>query len=82
MNRELTQVELDKIKLKEDAMKLINHLDGDKELLEKFSTFMYFMNKEVARNSFVDFLEFCDLTYEEWKILKKWLNENGLKTYN
>jgi hypothetical protein len=63
-------------------MKLIEYLDGEEELLEKFSTLIYFMNKEVAKNSFVDFLEFCDLTHEEWKILKKWLNENGLKTYN
>jgi len=63
-------------------MDLICKTNYDKDLVKKFSRLMYFMNKEVARNSFVDFLEFCDLTYEEWEILKEWLNENGLETYN
>ena len=63
-------------------MKLIEKLDGNKELLNKFSNLMYFMNKEVAKDGFIDFLEFCDLDIKEWKIFKEWLNENGLKTYN
>lgn len=62
--------------------KLIDKIGGDEELLDNFSRLIYFMNKEVAKNSFVDFLEFCDLTFEDWVILKEWLNENGLKTYN
>lgn len=63
-------------------MDLVSKVNYDKDLVKKFSRLMYFMNKEVAKNSFVDFLEFCDLTYEEWEILKEWLNENGLETYN
>ncbi len=63
-------------------MKLIDELNGNVVLLKKFSTLMYFMNKEVARNDFSDFLEFCNVSEEEWDIFKKWLNENGLKTYN
>ena len=63
-------------------MNLIEKLNGDKELLKKFSDFMYFMNKEVARNNFCDFLEFCDLRLEDWEIFKEWLKENGLRTYN
>ena len=63
-------------------MNLIEKLNGDKELLKKFSDFMYFMNKEIDRNSFCDFLEFCDLSLEDWEIFKEWLKENGLRTYN
>ena len=63
-------------------MKLIDELNGNVVLLKKFSTLMYFMNKEVARNDFRDFLEFCDITDDEWKIFKSWLNDNGLSTYN
>ena len=63
-------------------MKLIKKINGDEKLLKKFSDFMYSMNKEVAKDSFVEFLEYCDLTLNEWDVLKKWLNENGLSTYN
>jgi hypothetical protein len=63
-------------------MKLIEKINGDKKLLKKFIDLMYFMNKEVAKNDFLEFLEFCGLTLEEWKQLKEWLNDNGLKTYN
>lgn len=63
-------------------MKLIEKIDGNEELLSRLSKLMYFMNKEVARSDFSDFLEFCDITFDEWKIFKEWLNENGLKTYN
>ena len=66
----------------EVIMKLIDKLNGEEDLLNRFSRFMYFMNKEVAKRDFTDFLAFCDLTIEEWSILKEWLNENGLKTYN
>ena len=63
-------------------MKLIKKINGDEKLLKKFSDFMYSMNKEVAKDSFVEFLEYCDLTLNEWDVLKNWLNENGLSTYN
>ena len=63
-------------------MKLIDELNGNVVLLKKFSTLMYFMNKEVARNDFSDFLEFCNISEEEWNIFKSWLNDNGLSTYN
>lgn len=63
-------------------MKLIDKLNGDKELLNKFSNLVYFMNKEIAKNDFTDFLEFCDLTFDEWHILAEWFHDNGLKTYN
>ena len=52
-------------------MKLIDELNGNVVLLKKFSTLMYFMNKEVARNDFSDFLEFCNVSEEEWDIFKK-----------
>ncbi len=63
-------------------MRLIDKINGDKELLSKFSKFMYFMNKEVAKNDFSDFLKFVDMDLNDWKVLKEWLTENGLKTYN
>ena len=64
-------------------MKLTDKINGDQALLDKFSTLTYFMNKEIARNGFTDYIEeVCDMNMEEWKILKEWLNENGLKTYN
>jgi len=64
------------------SYKLIDELNGDKELLKKLAYFMYFLNKEVARNGFNDFLYANGLTVEEWKIFKEWLLKNGLKTYN
>lgn len=64
-------------------MKLIDKTDGNQDLLDKFSRLMYFMNKEIARHGFTDYIkEVCDMEMEEWKVLKEWLNENGLKTYN
>lgn len=62
-------------------MKLIEHLNGDEDLLKRLSTLMYFMNKEVARNSFADFIE-GTITFDEWDLFKEWLEDNGLKTYN
>lgn len=62
--------------------KLIDKLNGDSEKLEKFSNLIYFMNKEVAKDNFVDFLDFCDLTLDDWNILKEWMKDNGLNTYN
>ena len=64
-------------------MKLTDKIENNQELLGKFSTLMYFMNKEVARNGFLDYIEeVCGMSIDEWYILKEWLNENGLRTYN
>ena len=49
---------------------LIDKLSGNEDLLKRLSIFMYYMNKEVAKDGFVDFLDFCDLTLDEWKLFK------------
>jgi len=49
---------------------------------EKFNTLMYFMTKEVAREGFCDFLEYHDVTEDEWEEMKEVLKETfGTKTY-
>ena len=62
-------------------MKLIEHIGGNEDLLKRLSTLIYLMNKEVARDSFADFIEDI-IAFDEWYLFKEWLEDNGLKTYN
>lgn len=48
----------------------------------KMDTLIYFLGKEAARSSFVDFLEDRGITEEEYEAIKKFLlDELGIKTY-
>lgn len=47
------------------------------ELQAKMQTFMYFLTKGAARDSFIDFLEFCDISEEEYRQIKEWFKENA-----
>ncbi len=52
------------------------------DLKKKFSTIMYFLTKTAARDSLKDFLEYADLTDEEWDAIKAHLKaEYGVETY-
>jgi len=51
-------------------------------LKEKMNTLMYFMTKECARMSFVEFLEGCDISKEEYEEIKLLWKTIGIeKTY-
>lgn len=45
---------------------------------EKFGTLMYFLTKDAAKYSFIEFLEECDISEEEYGEIKKHLES----TYN
>jgi len=50
--------------------------------VKKFEKLMYYMTKESARISFVDFLESIGLTEDDYEEIKKHLKETyGIKTY-
>ena len=41
------------------------------ELKKKAETMFYFLTKEAARSSFMEFLEGCDVTDDEWDQIKE-----------
>tara|TARA_Y100000310_G_C20704315_1_gene833512 strand:+ start:2460 stop:2636 length:177 start_codon:yes stop_codon:yes gene_type:complete len=48
----------------------------DEELKQKAETFMYFLTKTAARNSFVEFVEEdCCLTMDDWRLVKDYITE-------
>ncbi|NEG85061.1 hypothetical protein GQQ15_06245 [Pantoea agglomerans] len=47
----------------------------------KFSELMYALTKEAARNSFRDFRENWGITEDQYEEIKRFLAENGIKTY-
>lgn len=42
---------------------------------------MYRMTKDASRYSFTEYLEYDGASIDTWKKFKKWLAENGIKTY-
>ena len=54
----------------------------DLELRDKFSSLMYAFTKNAARDSFMEFLEYNDVTHEEWQKIKEHLKKTyGVDTY-
>jgi len=52
------------------------------ELKEKMNTLMYFLTKEAARSSFIEFLEEVDISFVEYeKIKEEWEKIGITKTY-
>jgi len=43
----------------------------NEQLKSKAETMFYFLTKEAARQSFVEFLEGCDVTQDEWSAIKQ-----------
>ena len=50
----------------------------EEKLRKKANTLFYFMTKTVARDSFSEFLDSCELTKDEWKEIKKELETLGI----
>jgi hypothetical protein len=49
---------------------------------EKFSKLMYYLTKNAARISFIDFLSSIGLTEDDYEEIKQYLKENyNVKTY-
>jgi hypothetical protein len=49
---------------------------------KKFSTLMYWLTKNAARDSFIEFLDDIDLSLEDYVEIKKHLKEKyGVETY-
>lgn len=43
---------------------------------------LYFMNKAAARDSFRDFLEFCNTPRDDWDVIKKHIEQTlGVELY-
>jgi len=55
-----------------------------KELLEKANNVFYFLEKEIARDSMVEWLEGNDCSMDEWSEIRKFIAEKtGIKeSYN
>ena len=54
----------------------------DEELQKKMQTLMYYLTKEAARMSYREFLEFCDISDEDYaKIKEVWKERLGIKPY-
>jgi hypothetical protein len=54
----------------------------NEELLKKANMLMYYLTKEAARSSFVEFLEeTADLNGDEWKEIKKELGKIGITKF-
>ncbi|WP_165572530.1 hypothetical protein [Pectobacterium brasiliense] len=51
------------------------------EFPKGFSTLMYALTKNAARNSFVEFLDEWGIKKEEYEEISKFLAENNIKTY-
>jgi hypothetical protein len=51
----------------------------DDELIAKINKLFYGFMKEARRQSFIEFLEFWDLTYEDYEKIKKYFAEQGIK---
>ena len=51
-------------------------------LIAKAETMFYFLTKEAARTSFVDFLEGCGVSEDEWTEIKKEITEKTSIEFN
>ena len=52
------------------------------ELQKKMQTLMYFLTKNAARSSYVEFLEECGINYDEYQEIKEvWAEKLGVKPY-
>lgn len=48
---------------------------------EKLQVLMYALGKEAARDSFREFLEYWEITDEEYAEIKAFMSQLGVKTY-
>ncbi|MDF7242982.1 hypothetical protein ACUJ8S_00705 [Proteus mirabilis] len=48
---------------------------------EKLQTLMYYLTKEAARNSFMEFLEDIEISKEEYDEIKEWFKQFDIKPY-
>ena len=53
----------------------MRHQELTKLQHEKMQSVLYYMGKTVARDSFSEFLEYCDCTNDDWKIIKKHIQD-------
>lgn len=50
----------------------------NEDLNKKMNTLIYFLTKEAARSSFVEFLEHCDISEDEYELIKKEWEKIGM----
>ncbi|MCW2256264.1 putative membrane protein [Providencia alcalifaciens] len=48
---------------------------------EKLQTLMYYLTKEAARSSFMEFLEEIEVSEEEYDEIKEWFKQFDIKPY-
>lgn len=54
----------------------------NEELQKKMQRLMYFLTKNAARESFMDFLEYSDISEEDYQEIKReWKDKLGITPY-
>jgi len=53
----------------------MSYIELNKEQRDKMQSVLYYMGKTAARESFVDFLDHCDCTLDEWRVIRQHIED-------